>query len=56
MVVLNNNDKEQTLDVNRFKESLGASTNGYEVLSGKDISLQSGLVVPAKSSMIIELK
>lgn len=56
MVVLNNNDKEQTLDVNRFKESLGASTNGYEVLSGKEFSLQSGLVVPAKSSMIIELK
>ena len=56
MVVLNNNDKEQTLDVNRFKESLGASTNGYEVLSGKEVSLQSGLVVPAKSSMIIELK
>ena len=56
MIVLNNNEKEQTLDVNRFKESLGASTNGYEVLSGKEFSLQSGLVVPAKSSMIIELK
>ena len=55
MVVLNNNDKEQTLDLKRFNESLKGYSTAKEALSGKEISLKTNLTVSAKSSMIIEL-
>jgi hypothetical protein len=40
----------------RFAESLGTARKGKEVISGKEISIQNNLVVPAKTSMIIELQ
>ena len=55
MVVLNNNEKEQTLDLKRFNESLKGYSTAKEALSGKEISLKTNLTVSAKSSMIIEL-
>jgi glycosidase len=56
MVVLNNNEKEQSLDLKRFAESLSNVQNGKEVISGKEISLQNKITIPAKSSLIIELQ
>jgi glycosidase len=56
MVVLNNNEKEQTLDLKRFAESLTNVQNGKEIISGKEISLQNNITIPAKSSLIIELQ
>lgn len=56
MVVLNNNEKQQTLDVKRFNESLKGFSKANEVLSGNEISLDASLTVPAKSPLILELK
>ncbi|WP_100077316.1 glycoside hydrolase family 13 protein [Chryseobacterium camelliae] len=56
MVVLNNNETEQKLDLKRFAESLDGFSGGKDIISGKDISFQGSLSVPAKSSTIIELK
>ncbi|MCY0970223.1 glycoside hydrolase family 13 protein [Chryseobacterium wangxinyae] len=55
MVVTNSNDKEETLDLKRFSEAIKSSVKGKDVISGKEISLQNSLSVPAKTSMIIEL-
>lgn len=56
MVVINNNKKDQTLDLKRFAESLNGFTNGKEVISGKEMLLQNSINIPAKTPLIIELK
>ncbi|AZA83022.1 alpha-amlyase [Chryseobacterium lactis] len=56
MVILNNNETDQTLDLKRFEESLKGYSKGKEVISGKEWMLQDKIVVPAKSSLIIELE
>ncbi|KAA2220602.1 glycoside hydrolase family 13 protein [Chryseobacterium sediminis] len=56
MVIINNNEKDQTLDLKRFAESLNGFTKGKEVISGKEISLQNSINIPAKTPFIIELE
>ncbi|MDR3024805.1 glycoside hydrolase family 13 protein [Chryseobacterium sp.] len=56
MVIINNNEKDQTLDLKRFTESLNGFTKGKEVISGKEISLQNSMNIPAKTPLIIELE
>lgn len=56
MVVINNNIKDQTLDLKYFEESLKGFSKGKEVISGKEFSLQNTLTVPAKTPFIIELE
>nr|WP_315029775.1 glycoside hydrolase family 13 protein [uncultured Chryseobacterium sp.] len=56
MVVLNNNEKDQTLNLKRFEESLKGFSKGKEVISRKEWVLQNEIVIPAKSSLIIELE
>lgn len=56
MVVLNSNEKDETLDLKHFAESLNNVTRGKDVISGKEFSLQNSLTVPAKTSLVIELQ
>lgn len=56
MVVVNNNEKDHTLDLKRFAESLNGFTKGKEIISGKEISLQNNMNIPAKTPLIIELE
>ncbi|ALR29943.1 alpha-amlyase [Chryseobacterium sp. IHB B 17019] len=56
MVVLNNNEKDETLDLKRFDESLKGFSKGKDVISNQEFLLQNSLTIPAKTSMIIELK
>ncbi|CAI8864153.1 glycoside hydrolase family 13 protein [Chryseobacterium sp. IT-36CA2] len=56
MVVINNNEKDQTLDLKRFAESLNGFTKGKEIISGKEISLQNSMNISAKTPLIIELE
>jgi len=56
MVVLNNNNSEQTLKTDRFSEIIGKCNSGKEVISGNTITDLKNLKVPATSAMIIELK
>lgn len=55
MVVLNNLEESQTLDTDRFAEMLGDVKSGKNILDGEKYSLD-GLAIPAKSSMVLELK
>jgi len=56
MVVINNNEKDKPLDLKRFAESLNGFTKGKEIISGKEISLQNNMNIPAKTPLIIELE
>lgn len=56
MVVINNNQKDQPLDLKRFAESLNGFTKGKEIISGKEIPLQNNMNIPAKTPLIIELE
>lgn len=56
MVVLNNSDQPQTINTKRFKENIQNSTQAKDIISEKVISLTDTIELPAKSSMILELK
>lgn len=54
MVILNNNDSEQTIDVKHFAESLNGFSKGKDIISGKEFPVKDNFKIPAKSSMVIE--
>lgn len=56
MVVLNNSDKNQTINSERFKEGMKNFTKGKDILSEKEFDLKDNLEVKGKSSMILELR
>ena len=56
MVVLSKNKQAFDLDLSRFSEALGNATKGKEILSGKSISLEGSLTVPAMTPMVIEVE
>jgi glycosidase len=56
MVVLNKNNQEKPIAIDRFNEVMGNCTSGKEVISGTNITDLKNLKVPAMSAMIIELK
>lgn len=55
MVVINNSNKENVLDLSRFKEGIGTASEGLEVLSERTINLKKELVIAPKTSMVIDL-
>jgi glycosidase len=55
MVVMNNLGEPQTLETDRFSEILDNVNSGTNILDGENYTLD-GLVIPAKSSMVLELK
>ena len=55
MVILNNNEEEQNLDLNRFQENLNGISTGKEVLSGKQLQLKEKLSIAGKTPMVIQL-
>ena len=56
MVILNNSDNEKPFKKDHYSEGLKGATKGHEVISGKSVEDLSGLVIPAHSAMILELK
>jgi len=56
MVILNMNSEDKTLNTVRFAESLQGFTSAKEVMSGKTVNDLNNIVIPAKTSMILELK
>ena len=58
MVIINNNEKDQTFNLDRFAESLNGVSKGKDVISGKEfsVSTQNKITVSGKSSLILELQ
>ncbi len=56
MVVLNNTDASRSVETKRFREILGDSRTGVDVLSGASVSLEGSLAAPAHSATILEVR
>lgn len=56
MVVLNNNNTDKTLNLSRFDEVLGSYSTRIDLLTGSLLSQPDTLKIPAKSSLIIDLR
>ncbi len=56
MVLLNNTEKEKTVDCSRFKENLKGYTKGRTVMGKKAVNNLNLITIPAKSPLIIELE
>ena len=53
MVVLNANDKDQVLNMQRFNQRIGSAQMGKDVFSNEAISLKGLLTIPANGTKII---
>jgi glycosidase len=56
MTILSKNDKDVKLDLSRFTEMLRGDEKGVDIVSGRKINLADGLIIPAKSPMIIDFE
>lgn len=56
MVVVNNNDSPKTVETARFREVLGTATTGTDVITGGVATLADGVVAPARSATILEIR
>ncbi len=56
MIVINSSEESKNISTGRFAEMLTGYTEGIEIISGKNIKITNTLNIPAKSSMVIELK
>lgn len=58
MVIINNNEKDTSVDLSRFAESLNGISTGKDVVSEKQFEMnpKNKLTVSGKSSLILELK
>ena len=55
MVIINNSPEKQNLSLDRFHEGISGRTNGFEIISEKQISLAKNLEVSPETAYIIEL-
>ena len=56
MVVMNKQAQAVTLDLARFHEVLPAHTTATEVVSGKTITLHNTLTVPARGTLVLDIR
>jgi glycosidase len=56
MITYNGNDKESTLNTGYFTGRMAGFNSGLDVLNGKTITNLQQLTIPAKTTLIIELK
>jgi neopullulanase len=56
MVILNGNTTERDLNTARFRENIGASTSGRDIISGSDIADLKTIKVAPQAAMVIELR
>ncbi|MFZ4412780.1 MAG: glycoside hydrolase family 13 protein [Bacteroidales bacterium] len=56
MVVMNNNNKAITLDLERFQESLNNSKTALDIINQKEIKITKSLTINKKSVLILDLK
>ena len=56
MVILNNNNSNQTINTDRFLEVISKYNTGFEIISGSEITNLKQIKINKKSAIIIELK
>jgi glycosidase len=55
MVIMNRNEKQVSIDTQRFKEIIGNDQSGKEIFTGKTIDITSSIVVPGKTALVLEI-
>ena len=56
MVLMNKNPEAKKISADRFKETIGGYTHWQDVLTQTKGDLASGISVPGKTTLIVELK
>jgi neopullulanase len=56
MVIINNNETDQTIKTERYAECLTGMTQGKDVISEKNYELSTSIVVPKETALILELQ
>ena len=56
LILLNGTDREQTLDMYRFREVIGKHTKGRDVVSKQTIPIRKTLTIPLRGVYILELE
>lgn len=56
MVIMNNNETEQLLTLDRYSEGLKNYSTGKDVISEQTFNMSSPINVPAQTALILELK
>lgn len=56
MVVLNNNEKDYSLKLNRYSQMCNGFGKATDALTGKTYSLQNELTIPAQTALILEMQ
>lgn len=56
MVIINNNETDQTIQTERYSEYLNGTTQGKDVISEKNYELSTSIVVPKETALILELQ
>lgn len=56
MVIINSNSDNKILSIQRFSEILQGDQEGIDIISGKSLKMNYSIEIPAKSSLVIELK
>ncbi len=56
MIIINNNTKDQKINVARFKEGLKDFKTGTDIITDSNIDVTEDFTIKTKTSMIIELK
>lgn len=54
MVIMNNNETDQTLKTSRFVESLNGETTAKDLMTEKTYELSTSIVVPKQTTLILE--
>ena len=55
LVILNGTNSDKQLETARFREVIGDSKSGRDIISGKEILITSSLAIPARGVYILEL-
>ena len=55
MVIVNNSPETQELDLVRYSQGIDGRQTGVDIISGKEVSLDTVLPIEGKTSMVIEL-
>ncbi|MFO7723350.1 MAG: glycoside hydrolase family 13 protein [Bacteroidales bacterium] len=56
MLIINNNDQEYSLDLNRFSKELGNSTGAFDIKAEQNVTLSSPLHIPPKTSLVLRIQ
>lgn len=56
MVILNGSDRDQTLEMDRFKELTGGYKTGLDIISEMEINIEHQIEIDRKSALILELR